>query len=78
MHDLRCPNCRFRLWLYQGVGRAVPRECPGCHVSRPIDSSDAAAARLAARIASEHRAGIMARECADIRRQPPFGPGASR
>lgn len=60
MHEIRCPNCGLRLWLYQGIGRDVSQECPGCHVSRPIDDIDAAAARLAARIANDRQVGIVA------------------
>ena len=57
MYEIRCPSCRLRLWLYQGMGRHVPQECPGCHVSRAPDSADIdAAARLSARIASDRRA----------------------
>lgn len=58
MYEIRCPSCRMRLWLYQGMGRDVPlpHDCPGCHVRRPIDRADAAAARLPARIARDHSA----------------------
>lgn len=55
MYEIRCPSCRLRLWLYQGMGHDVPQECPGCHVSAPVDRAAAAAARLAARIASDQR-----------------------
>ncbi len=79
MHEIRCPSCQLRLWLYQGMGREVPLECPGCHVSRPIDRTDAtAAARLGARIASDRRAGIMARQRAgDIGGDRPWARGAT-
>jgi hypothetical protein len=61
MYEIRCPSCRLRLWLYQGMGRHVPQECPGCHVSREADSADAGtAARLSARIASDRRARARA------------------
>lgn len=52
MHEIRCPNCSMRLWLYQGMGRAVPRphDCPACRFSDPIGRPAAAVARLAARI----------------------------
>lgn len=74
MHEIRCPSCRLRLWLYQGMGRDVPQECPGCHVSRPIDRTVAAA-----RIAGDHGAGSIARQRAgDIRRRQLFGPQAPR
>lgn len=57
MHEIRCPSCRLRLWLYQGIGRHVPQECPGCHVRRTTDSADIdAVARLSARMASDRRA----------------------
>ena len=57
MYEIRCPSCRLRLWLYQGLGRHVPQECPGCHVIRATDGADTdAAARLSARIAGERRA----------------------
>jgi hypothetical protein len=57
MHEIRCPSCRLRLWLYQGLGRHVPQECPGCHARREAHSADIdAAARLSARIASDRRA----------------------
>jgi hypothetical protein len=40
MHELRCPSCRLRLWLYQGMGREVPqpRDCPGCRAASNIAS----------------------------------------
>jgi hypothetical protein len=61
MYEIRCPSCRLRLWLYQGMGRQVPQECPGCHVSRATDTAEAdAAARLRARIASDRRARTRA------------------
>ena len=61
MYEIRCPSCRLRLWLYQGMGRHVPPECPGCHVSRETASADIdAAARLRARIASDRRARARA------------------
>jgi hypothetical protein len=61
MYEIRCPSCRLRLWLYQGMGRHVPQECPGCHVSRAADTAEAdGAARLCARIASDHRARARA------------------
>jgi hypothetical protein len=61
MYEIRCPSCRLRLWLYQGMGRHVPQECPGCHLSRATDSADTdAAARLSARIASDGRARARA------------------
>lgn len=46
MQKIRCPSCRMRLWLYQGMGRDVPppEHCPACHVSRPIDHTGSAAA----------------------------------
>jgi hypothetical protein len=82
MYEIRCPSCRMRLWLYQGMGRDVPppRECPGCHVRRPIGRADARAARLAARIAREHRAKIAARERDDddVFARPPVRPSPSR
>ena len=39
MHELRCPNCRLRLWLYQGMGRDVPlpHDCPACRAANPIE-----------------------------------------
>jgi hypothetical protein len=66
MYEIRCPSCRLRLWLYQGMGRHVPQECPGCHLSRVADSADIdAAARLSARIASDRhaRAPALSGEC---------------
>ena len=61
MYEIRCPSCRLRLWLYQGMGRHVPQECPGCHASRAKDSADTdAVARLRARIASDRRARMRA------------------
>ncbi len=64
MYEVRCPSCRLRLWLYQGMGRDVPppERCPACHVSRPIDHTDVVAARLAARVDRERRAQIAAHE----------------
>jgi hypothetical protein len=59
MYEIRCPSCRLRLWLYQGMGRQVPQECPGCHVCRATDTAEAKA-RLNARIASDHRARARA------------------
>ena len=80
MYELRCPSCRMRLWLYQGMDREVPlpHDCPACHVSRPIDRSDVAAARLAARIASDRRAarGEIAAPLRD--RGAPLRPGSPR
>ena len=73
MYEIRCPSCRLRLWLYQGMGRHVPQECPGCHVSRAADSADTdAAARLGARIARDGRA--RARAAAGENRPRSRGP----
>jgi hypothetical protein len=60
MHEIRCANCSMRLWLYRGMGRAVPlpHDCPACHVGDPIDRPAAAAARLAARIDRNHCAQV--------------------
>jgi hypothetical protein len=57
MHEIYCPSCRFRLWLYQGIDRDVrlAQRWPRCHARRPIDHT-AAAARLTARSASDDRA----------------------
>lgn len=57
MHEIRCPSCRLRLWLYQGMRRDVPPplDCPSCHAM--IDRGEVAAARLAARIDADHRDG---------------------
>lgn len=76
MHDLRCPSCRMRLWLYQGMGRDVPlpHDCPACRARLPIDRTDAAAARLAARIERDRRAE---RERVDVFAGPPVRPGPS-
>lgn len=77
MHELRCPSCRLRLWLHQGMGREVPlpHDCPACHAARPIGHRDVAAARLA----GDHHAEDGARELDDgpVWR-PPVRPGTSR
>lgn len=80
MHDLRCPSCRMRLWLYQGMGRDVPlpHDCPACRVSQPIGRADAAAARLAARIERNHRAQRLACERDDVVAGPPVRSGTPR
>ena len=79
MHEIRCPSCRMRLWLYQGMGREVspPEHCPAC--CGPVDHADVVAPRLAARIASDHRAERAARERADdVLAPPPVGRRTSR
>jgi hypothetical protein len=63
------------------MGRDVPlpHDCPACHAARPIEHRDVAAARLAANIASDHRAERGGGELDDdpIWR-PPVLPGTSR
>ena len=81
MHEIRCPSCRLRLWLYQGMDRDIPAPelCPAC--SGPADHADVLAARLAARIARDHRAQramLAEREHDDVFARRPAGPRASR
>lgn len=78
MYEIRCPSCRMRRWLYQGMGRDVPlpHDCPGCHVRRPIERADIAAARLGARIARDRCAERRGRERDDdVFSRPPVRPG---
>jgi hypothetical protein len=80
MHELRCPSCRLRLWLYQGMAREVPlpHDCPACRAARPIERRDVAGARLAANIASDRHAKDGARELdEDSVWRPPMRPGTS-
>jgi hypothetical protein len=80
MHELRCPSCRLRLWLHQGMGRSVPlpHDCPGCRAARPIEHRNVTAARPAANIARDGRAARGARELDDDSvRRPPVRPGTS-
>lgn len=78
MREIRCPSCRMRLWLYQGMGREVPppEHCPAC--CGPVDHADVAASRFAARIARDHRAERAARERDDVFARPSVGPRLSR
>jgi hypothetical protein len=81
MHELRCPSCRLRLWLYQGMRRTapLPHDCPACRAARPLKHRDVAAVRLAANIASDHHAEHGARKIDDDPAgRPPVRPGASR
>jgi hypothetical protein len=76
MHELRCPSCRLRLWLHQGMGRSVPppHDCPGCRAARPIEHRDVTAAT----IARDGRAARGARELGDDSvGRPPVRPGTS-
>jgi len=80
MHEPRCPSCRLRLWLYQGMRRAVPlpHDCPACRAARPIERRDVVAARFAANIAGDHQAQRGTRELDDDSVwRPPVRPGTS-
>lgn len=78
MHELRCPNCRMRLWLYQGMHRDIPPQgrCPSC--SGGVDRSARSAASLTARIAGDHELARRDRDGDDVLARPPLRPGASR
>lgn len=78
MHEIRCPSCRLRLWLYQGMGREAPppNHCPAC--CGPVDHADVVAARFAARTARDHRTERAARARDDVFARPPVGPRLSR
>lgn len=84
MYEVRCPSCRLRLWLYQGMGREVPppRDCPSCRIEHPVDRNELAAARTGVRIDTDHakrrRAMKSRRPDGDPLWRPPAGPRVTR